>query len=869
MSFESITVATAITRIENGELVLPAIQRNFVWRPDRIYSFFDSVMRGYPFGTLLFWNTRARLQYRPFTRDYTEKQRHEYAIKPEGQRGSMVLDGQQRLQSLYIALVGKYEGKRLHIDLLNSGLKDVEVSDRLYICEFLSAKDAADRNGREDVTMLWLPLGEVYACRSQEDVEALVRQVVQQAGLDPYDDAANRIGYNIRAAYQRLKADLLLSHYTIDRNYGDDHEPTPVEEVLEIFVRINSGGQVLSKSDLMFSLLQLHWDEASDRIEDLREEADEAGNFRFSRDFMLRCALVCVGRGARYDVDKLRDSDTIKSIREAFPQVAGAVENTVAFLVEDARIQDERILGSYNTLIPFVYFLFHQPEQRVGSESMVMRMKHALYLSLMTGVFSRFGDSRIDAVIREVLDPVRGAGYDDFPLDEFRAFVGRRGGHDRIDDRLLQNNPLLLMNILEEGTVLPRGKRSHRPEIDHIFPASKLYALGFERDEVDAFPNYRLISKRHNIWKSNLDPQEYFRENPGVAGRYLIPVDLLDYDYYEQFLAVRRKAIWERVQAFLGIPDSLLPVEERILPGEEQAVVVSVERSIRDVIDTVLRDVYGEHYWRQAIPGDVKKHVEERLAAYLARNPGVEDRAPGTPRAKLDYCDVSDYERIILSKQHWPHFEEVFKKRTALRRHLAAFRQFRNSAMHEREMDEVERLTGEAAVIWLRRALEASSQAATDADAESSADDSGVESDVEPTFADYTAVVLRIPVPWGQATLFSALFEAGDAGRTRRELIQVMGRKDLRDLGGVIGALGNRVNRTPGYGAQFKPGTEMLFRYRWQSGDLNLALRPAFREVLTELDPPWLTSRPSTDRDEQWRRQTLLRLKRQERGDSS
>ena len=70
MSYDSTTVATIVSRISNGELVLPAIQRDFVWDPDRMFNFLDSWMRGYPFGTLLFWNTKGRLQYRSFVRDY-------------------------------------------------------------------------------------------------------------------------------------------------------------------------------------------------------------------------------------------------------------------------------------------------------------------------------------------------------------------------------------------------------------------------------------------------------------------------------------------------------------------------------------------------------------------------------------------------------------------------------------------------------------------------------------------------------------------------------------------------------------------------------------------------------------------------------
>jgi len=121
------------------------------------------------------------------------------------------------------------------------------------------------------------------------------------------------------------------------------------------------------------------------------------------------------------------------------------------------------------------------------------------------------------------------------------------------------------MNILENGTTLPAGRRSRRPEVDHIFPHSKLQDLGIPDDRINHYANFRLISQPENNWKRAQDPQPYFKENPLAAPRYHIPMDLLRYDLYDQFLEKRREMIWEHINRFFGLNTNM-----EIKPDMEQ-----------------------------------------------------------------------------------------------------------------------------------------------------------------------------------------------------------------------------------------------------------------------------------------------------------
>ena len=833
MSYFNMTIATAISQIRNDQLVLPAIQRRFVWAPERMISYFDSLMRGYPTGVLLFWNTTQRVQYRKFIRDDIPDLKLTYHIKDEGQRGTMVLDGQQRLQSLYLALDGSIQGRFLYFDVLGSGLNNDDTSLARYRFEFLSEAEARKRNEDQQGEHFWLRFSTILLCKDVPHRRHLVENCIGQAGIDRRSEAASRLSDTIEIAYSRLKAEPLLNHYTIDPNYGEDSLAMPIEEILEVFVRINSGGQVLNKSDLMFSLMQLNWEEAGENVDDLLAQINSKGTFNFNRDFILRCALVCTGKGAKYDLDKLRRVDSIREIEREFPRVARALDSFVDFLVTDARILDQRILGSVNAIIPFIFFVYHQDGQKLRGESLRRDLKNALYLALMTSVYGRSVDSRIDTTTRQVLgrpyERLNGA----FPLTDFRTFVGHRTGRDRIDDWLLQRNVSLLMNMIEGGTLLPQGTRRHRPEVDHIFPRSKLAQAGYPAEEINHFANFRLISKYDNIWKSNMDPGPYFEAHPGVAEQYLIPVEYLDYDQYPQFLLLRRKKIWDRVQEFLGLTEEEMPEQERIAPGDENRALDQFEEEIRDFIDARLKQTNSEDYWEEVIPQQTKEGVATRVNQYLKQHPHQSAADFSSGRRLLDFCDLSDYLPIIVSKRNWPTFDDLFQSKFEVERHLTAVQRWRNSVKHGREEDLVERLTGEAGILWFQRVLDQTVEPAEPAETETRDG---------PTPEDYRSMLTRIPIPFGQRQFYKALYFAGDRGLLYEELADFPGISDKVRLRGILGAFSRRINGTAGYFRENKPGIDGV-AYQEPGLDRNNRrwfLRPEMREVLQELDPDWL-----------------------------
>src|ERR1039458_2186884 len=130
------SIINLLNQIKNEEVVLPAIQRDFVWPEDKVLRLLDSIMRGYPIGIALLWETYLDLQYRKFDDGFHAGQIHDFKDNKRKKKLKLVLDGQQRLQSLYIALYGSYEGKSLHFDVL-SGRESDDLAEEKYDFEFL------------------------------------------------------------------------------------------------------------------------------------------------------------------------------------------------------------------------------------------------------------------------------------------------------------------------------------------------------------------------------------------------------------------------------------------------------------------------------------------------------------------------------------------------------------------------------------------------------------------------------------------------------------------------------------------------------------------------------------------------------------
>lgn len=138
------TLFGLLSQVERDEIVLPAMQRPFVWKDDRIYRLVDSLLRGFPIGAVMLWRTTTVQRFRRLPRDVDTDiaEVFNFETTTDTNNRYLVLDGQQRLTSLFAAFKGTYNHKRLFIDVLSGSTEGKDPGNEYYDCQFLTTAEA-------------------------------------------------------------------------------------------------------------------------------------------------------------------------------------------------------------------------------------------------------------------------------------------------------------------------------------------------------------------------------------------------------------------------------------------------------------------------------------------------------------------------------------------------------------------------------------------------------------------------------------------------------------------------------------------------------------------------------------------------------
>lgn len=364
MSYEKKTISEIIEEIDKKKIYLPAIQRKYVWGEDQITKLMDSIMRGYPFGTFLFWKVKKKMvnekgySMYEFIKDYHE--RDHYKNEPAGQPFALTegnedatilsaLDGQQRLTSLYIALKGSlskrlprkhwnnddaFPRKELYFNLRSEiSSEDDEV---VYTFAFLTAEDANTPTSGE----LWYKVKNIVQYPNLTELNKLIRK--SEWGTE--DIAAD----NITKLFERIKSDEIINYFEVESDSIDD--------VLDIFVRINSAGTALSKTDLLFSTIVSYWNAGREEIDNLLTTINKIGNrYTFTNDFIMRACLYVMDLPITLKVETFR-SDSVNKIKSAWVEIKAAIKDTVEFMNELGFCAENIVADT--AVLPMIYYRF-------------------------------------------------------------------------------------------------------------------------------------------------------------------------------------------------------------------------------------------------------------------------------------------------------------------------------------------------------------------------------------------------------------------------------------------------------------------------------------------------------------------------------
>jgi hypothetical protein len=562
------TIVTLLNQVKDDEIVLPAIQRDFVWGEDQVENLLDSIMRGYPIGIVLLWETYADIQYRTFVRDYRSGTVPSFSDNRQKRRLKLVLDGQQRLQSLYLALFGIRDGRKIYFDVLSGQESDDVAEDRFFFYSMTKREaDELNRWARREAKLPdderdhgWkdyrVAVSELFALNARQKKE-LTRDVANKLALDDEDEL--RVELNLATFDEVLTKDQSILHATtIDETLPSDSPyRKPEGDVLEIFVRINREGTRLSRSDLIFSMLKLNWKESAEGLPSFVRSINRGNAFDINTDFVVRCLFAVCDLGTRLDIDLLRNQSNVKKLRENFERCCDAIRATVDFVKSECKCESARLLGGINTLVPVVYYMFHLEKHDVPNRE-IPRLRTAIFAFAFAKPFSRYTDSRSGTFINSQLRPLISSGNSNFPLEAAIAWTAQQEKVDSLED-LVDRNDLLALHLVQGLTGGKMQYRRNAPEIDHIFPRAQLRKKGYGDTEINTFANFWILAQGKNRNKSDRHPKEYFAD---VAQRELkkalIDKSMLDYRRFSTFVKARREKQLKRIERETGLTNDLL-----------------------------------------------------------------------------------------------------------------------------------------------------------------------------------------------------------------------------------------------------------------------------------------------------------------------
>lgn len=558
------TLSHLIEDIKHGNIALPDIQRPFVWSATKIRDLFDSMYRGYPIGTLMFWETGAEVGTRQVgggTHDRVAK--------------LLIVDGQQRLTALFAVITGRevvtksFESRRIRIAF---NPRD----------ETFDVTDAAIERSPEyipDITLLW-----------DGSYKATVRDFLQK--LD--DSREVKMTHDEQDALEeridRVR-DLRDFRFQVIELNANANE----EQVAEIFVRINSEGVKLNQADFILTLMSVHWEEGRRELEtfcrsavDPSYKGPSARNpyLEPSPDQLLRAAVGLAFRRGRlqnvYSILRGKDLDTGKvsvTQRDAQFAILKEAQNQVVNLTNwheflkclaAAGFRSGRMISSANAII-YSYALWLIGRWHFGIEIKTLRgvIARWFFMAHTTGRYTTSPESQIEADLGKLsgLAPTEGAAFiaelDRIVRSNFTGDYWEISLPSRLDTSSSRSPALFaywaVLNILDAELLFsdmrirdlgdPSVTARRAIERHHLFPKAHLAKKGIKGTrQTNAIANMAFLDWPDNASISADDPAAYWPAMSGLLSAerlkkhaywHALPVGWSDLGY-DAFLEKRR-----------------------------------------------------------------------------------------------------------------------------------------------------------------------------------------------------------------------------------------------------------------------------------------------------------------------------------------
>ncbi len=514
---QSLSYPTLMSEIEKGSVKIPQFQRDFVWTKEKSALLLDSMLKGFPIGTFVLWKTKESLRT---IRNLGDAKLPE---TPEGDFAQYVLDGQQRLTSLYAAARGLEVVRDERTDDFAEMYIDLEVA--------------------EDEPL-------VIIDKEARDPRSVIR-VVDLLNAD----------FSFLAAYPEVLHEKLRVYQRRLNTYAFSIvlvREAPIDVATQIFTRINVTGRPLSVFEIMvaktfdstrnFDLAE-EYDRLIDRLQQVSYET------LLPATILQTVSAILVKECSKKDILKLDKGDFI----DVWPKAVDAIYRAVDYFRTYYRIPVSRLLPYGALLVPFSYFFFKHPRKPPAMTR--KRLQDFFWRVALGGRYSYALESRLSQDIRKIDEILEGnlPAYDT-PIDTSENFIRRSGwfatGRSSTKAILCVLAHKQPKSFVDDSVVTISNdwlKRGNSKNYHHFFPKAYLKKQGLEDVNinhianitiVDDFLNKRLIRDK----APDRYMHDFARENPNLDDTmksHLIRLDsdgVWDNDY-EKFIRRRCKAI--------------------------------------------------------------------------------------------------------------------------------------------------------------------------------------------------------------------------------------------------------------------------------------------------------------------------------------
>lgn len=573
-------VGDLVKDVRNGRIGLPDLQRPFVWKDNKVRELFDSMLKGYPIGYIMLWESPADYESKKSTIGNNDKTYDE----PK----ELVIDGQQRLTALVAAMFAVKVKDKNFVE------REIKISYNPLTCEFAVWSQAYEKDPD------WISrISDIFLAKEDNSISSLRRRYIKEANesrlkkeVPPLTDTEeDKIEDNINALLNLLDYSLP----TLEISYNADEE-----DVADIFVRVNSGGQKLTENNFIQTLISVYENETGDRINAFSAESRIPANntsyntllavepshlirmavgvgFRRAR---LRYAYMLL-RGKNLETGKFsaeERSENLRIFKDALDKVMN-LNNWHGFIniVGEAGYISSKLIASSNAVVfSYVLYLIAKYDYKLDAAQLKKCISKWFFMSSITYFYTNATETTVEkqfADLRDVHSTADFILYIDrvietrFTDDYFRLTLPNELNsaaaispvwYGYVAAQIILSMPMLFSNTpVSKYFVLGSSGTKNAIDKHHIFPKNYLTTIGFDTDrDRNQIANYTYLDFSTNIEISDKPPIDYvsyYRHKLGEEGyrkaceNHALPDNFENMEYMD-FLSQRRILMAQTVQ---------------------------------------------------------------------------------------------------------------------------------------------------------------------------------------------------------------------------------------------------------------------------------------------------------------------------------